>query len=153
MRFTCLSIYTSFFNAVQNGIEKLVWSKAWMKKLRVLERFLTDKFLRRLSCATCLTDPFLQKLFEKYSGNTIDWRWETLCKALDQLIPLYETLQQYYDVSKMMVSEDGKSEATLLREVDEVLKSEEFIELCESNRTSIKNCGEARARIRRLRMP
>ena len=96
-----------------------------------MERFLADKSLRRLFIAKLLQNYSRADLFKSYSRVDVDWRWETLQKALEQLIPLWEPLKEVYDMSQLMGHEDGKSEAGLLREVDAALKTPLFLEFSE----------------------
>ena len=124
------------YNALQNGVEKIPEHKRWIKQLRAIEHFLSDKSLRRLFMATCMKDDPRKDLFKYYSSVSIDWRWESLSKALDQLSPLFEILQEKWDLAKMMVSDDGKSDAALLREVGEVLKTPYYYEFSEAIRVA-----------------
>ena len=75
------------YNALQNGVEKIPQNKKWIKRLKALERFLSDKSLRRLFMAQCFKDSEDEQLFTHYSSVEIDWRWEALEKALDRLLP------------------------------------------------------------------
>ena len=117
------------YNCLQNSVEKMPENKSWIKKLRSVERFLADKSLRRLFIAK--TQDARTQLFQSYSRVDVDWRWETLQKALDQLIPLWEPLMELYDPKKLMSGADGKSEAGLLHDVDAALKTPMFLEISE----------------------
>ena len=111
------------FNSLQNGVETLPAHNDYLKRLRSIERFPADESLRRIYMATYMAHHPEQHRFKVYSSVAVDWQWETLCKALSQLLPLYELLQECYDLSFMTTSEEGKSDAVLLREVEEVLKT------------------------------
>jgi hypothetical protein len=122
------------FSALEHGVEKVDGMKAWLKKINTLERFLSDKSLRRLFIANCMLGHPDAHLFLNFSHVSIDWRWESLVKGLDQLIPLLPLLVEFYDKDKMCASDAGKSEAVLLTEVAEVLPEEFFLEISEAVR-------------------
>ena len=99
--------------------------------MRVVERLLSSKSLRRMFVASCMRDHPERGRFNAFSGLAIEWRWETLGRTLDHLVPLFDLLKSNYDISKLSESEEGKSEAVLLREVDVILKTPHFVENCE----------------------
>ena len=81
------------YNALQHGVEKLALYKNFLKHLRAVEAFLSDKSLRRLYMATCLAEHPEKDKLRNYSTVHIDWRWEMLSKALHRLfspLPLLE---------------------------------------------------------------
>ena len=61
-----------------------------------------------------------------------------LSKALNQLIPLYESIQEKFSLEKMMKTDDGKIDVEVLKQVATVLKAPHFNEFNEMIRT----CGE-----------
>ena len=87
-------------NALKAGVEKLENHGFFMNSLRGMERFLSDKSLRRLFVARCLggwehPDAWM---FASYSTVHIDWRWEMLEVAFKKLIPLMKTLVANFSV-------------------------------------------------------
>ena len=54
-----------------------------------------------------------------------------MCKALKQLIPLFELLKDRFDLSRMKASDDSKVDVSMLNEVDKVLNIPYFLELSE----------------------
>jgi hypothetical protein len=124
-----------------------VW-KHLVKELKSVQTMLADKSLRRLFVATCVPDPAVAARFKNYSSVEIDWRWETLCDALDHLIPLIDLLRSRFNLSRMMVSDDGKCEAKLLKDVDRILvQQHRLLELAELVRLSGKRLEQTAHRL------
>ncbi len=89
------------FSALQHGVEKTVGMKRWIKRVNMLERFLSDRSLRRLFAMTCLRDALDRNKFHYFSHISIDWQWECLVTGLDQLLPLLELMIEFYAVQKI----------------------------------------------------
>ena len=92
-----------------------------MNSLRGMERFLSDKSLRRLFVARCLggwehPDAWM---FASYSTVHIDWRWEMLELAFKKLIPLMKTLVANFSVEKLSTkTDDGKFDAQTIKDAN-----------------------------------
>ena len=116
------------FNALESSIKKLKGYEHWLNRLRSLERFLCDKSMRRrFRKLFCQDDP---NFLKAYSTVHIDWRWEMLSKALDQLLPIFEQLRARFDLATFLEAEDaGSVDPVMVREAHAALNSEHFFEL------------------------
>lgn len=117
------------FNALQHGVERLSVGKRFIHQLRSIERFLSDKSLRRLFMATCIL-PSERHLFAAYSTVHIDWRWEMLSIALNQLIPKLRLMVLRWDRNKLRNAGDEKIDTNSIRDCDEALRTPFFLEFC-----------------------
>ncbi len=136
------------FNSLQNGTEKLACGKHLVKELKSVQTMMADKSLRRLFVATCVPDPAVAARFKNYSSVEIDWRWETLCDALDHLLPFIDLLRSHFTPSRMMVSDDGKCEAKLSKDVDRILvQQHRLLALAELVRLSGKRLEQTAHRL------
>ena len=125
------------FNALQHAVEALPTYRHWLNRLRSVERFLPDKSIRRLFMATCMEGHPEQQRLKSYSTVHIDWRWEMLSRALDQLIPIAHLLRERFDLNKLLSKvEDGtKVDAEILREAHSALQIQHFLQCCEMVRS------------------
>ena len=123
------------FNALEHAVERLPNHKTWLAKLRHISNFIADQSLRRLFVHTCVPW-FEQSFFQSYSVTHIDWCWEVLVAALDELIPRFGIMRARMDVEKLMMQPDGKVEANVIREAHAALHTPQFLELSMMIRTT-----------------
>ena len=114
------------FNALQHAVEVLPVHRHFITRLKALEQFLADKQLRRFYVATCLQGHARVAMFKQYSTVHIDWRWEVLNKALDQLIPLFNAMKGTVNSQDITMSDGGACDAVLLTSVRATLDSPFF---------------------------
>ena len=126
------------YNALQSGVEGLSTYKHWMNRLRSIERFLSDKGMRRCFVATFLANHPESDKFRHYSTVVIDWRWEMLSVALDSLIPLFKVMKEVFDVNTFTHADEGKIDAAVVRECHEALHTKNFLPFCEMVRQAGK---------------
>ena len=121
------------YNALESSIKKLRGHEHWLNRLKSIERFLCDKSMRRLFRLLFGQDD--PEFLKSYSTVHIDWRWEMLSKALDQLLPILRKLRERFDLDRFLRSEDGaKVDANVVREAHVAINSTHFPELSEMMR-------------------
>ena len=101
----------------------------FIAQLTTVQYFTSDKSLMRRFRATCFDGvPGAAKLFEAQPNIAIDWRWETISRALDTQIPIHETLRIHFDKNKVLSSDSGSLLTNqTVNNVDSVLKSSSFV--------------------------
>ena len=103
----------------------------------ILQAFYCDKGLLRKFKATCFEDcKDLVSMFDNIPTVHIDWRWESLCTALDLNIPLLPVLKAQFDKDKLE-SRDGSSMLTnsTAKSPDKIFKEEvNFVPVAEMMR-------------------
>ena len=119
------------FNALQHAVESIPEHRLWIVRLRALERFLSDRSLRRLFVATCLIGHPEAWRFKYYSTVEINWRWEMLSKALDCLIPLFDLMMHTLDLEKLTKTDGSDIDPNLARDAHATLHMPDFLPLSE----------------------
>ena len=94
------------YNSLQAAVEGMRNYKNYIVRLRALERFMSDKGLRRLLIAKCM-DGQAPKEIWNHSSMHIDWRWEMLGKSLGKILPVFRLLADKFDLVKLTAKEDG----------------------------------------------
>ena len=103
--------------------------KFFINRLKAINTFLGDLSIRRLFVATCLAGMPGQAIsFKAYSTVRIDWRWESLSICLERLLPLLSIMKENLGVDRMMRSDDGKTDATVIRDARKSLDVDKFTE-------------------------
>ena len=78
----------------------------FLEILHILTAFTSDTQIMRKFRATCLTeDVEAQKLFRSKAKIHIDWRWESMCAALDYHVPCHRKFRELYDQAKLCESD------------------------------------------------
>ena len=87
-------------NALGSAVTKTRILKLHFKHgLQALLGLLNSRGLRHRLQITCLPREQCHA-FDHFNKQLLDWRWESLGDALDQIVPLVPILQQYFDLSK-----------------------------------------------------
>ena len=115
------------FNALEEAVIKSpIWGGTFLVGLRGLLAFLNSKGLRQRFQAICLADAsgFERSLFNNFSKQHLDWRWESLGQLLEALTPLLPVLLRRWRLASMQDGEDrfGSIDASCLHAVDTILK-------------------------------
>ena len=78
--------------------------------LKPLVDFTSDTLLmRKMQGGICAGDNESAKCFATKAAIHIDWRWESMCKALDVQVPIHSKLKDTFDEQKLLTSESSKS--------------------------------------------
>ena len=120
------------YNALESAVCGLQVYKFFLNRLRSVTHFLSDLSIRRLFRATCLAShPNLSKQFEYFSVIHVEWRWEYLSICLGKLIPLMYVMRDHLDTARMMRSDDGNTDATVIKQARLAVDTNFFPEFCE----------------------
>ena len=119
------------YNALEEAVMSLESAHIFMEQLRSLERFLSNRELRAKFQASCLAEADCKSRFNHYPTVHVEWRWEFLSKALDDLGPLFPLMQQHFDLAKILQSDAGVLHRNDVDEVNKVLQSETFLAYAE----------------------
>ena len=119
------------FNALQDGIQSIVESKAFLDQLRVVEAFLSNIALRTAFAFQCL-GPEDRSAFLHYSTTHIDWKWEFLSKALTKLTVVLRLFFRFFDVAKIQGAANETVKDTVVKPVAKIIASEPYFPIfCE----------------------
>jgi len=102
-------------------LESIASTKNFIDELRIVQDFLSKKYLRRAFQAMCLSEDERSQ-FHTYSVVHIDWKWEFLSRALNALVPLLNILALWFDASKLKGSINGVADETKVEAVGTVLR-------------------------------
>jgi hypothetical protein len=120
------------FNALETAVKGLDLASRFMDCMLILQTFMSNKQLRRKFQTSCLGVGHPDRSrFDAYSTVHIDWRWEFLSRALDTLVPLYETLQRFFDKAKMLTGETGMLTISVVASLAQVLATPNIVEFGE----------------------
>ena len=127
----CLIMF-GHIHMLMNGLEHAVlsskmWGSNFSDGLQALLTFLNSKGLRQRFVALCMAHAPLthKKMFDNFSKQHLDWRWESLANLLNHIVPLIPFLIQYWTIETMRGEDSanvGTIDAACLAEVEKFLK-------------------------------
>ena len=123
------------FNALKEAVLNCgMWGSSFTDGLTSLLYMLNNIGLRQRFVATCMTGaPNSDKaMFDKFSKKHLDWRWESLHKVLQDILPLIPLLIMWWNLEKMSGTADddiGTIDSAAVKGVDKFLKKE-WLEAC-----------------------
>ena len=95
-----------------NGCERACKSNETFKNvmdvLTALVAFTSDSQLMRKFRATCCQGVSGgEKIMRSKADLRVDWRWETMTRALDHQVPVHATLRERFDAQKLASTGGG----------------------------------------------
>ena len=112
------------YGALEKCCKRSKLYKNFIDILIILQTFYCDKGLLRKFKATCFEGyEQLVSMFDNIPTVHIDWRWESLCKALDQNIPLFPVLKARFRKDKLEARDgSGMLSNSTVKSLDKTLK-------------------------------
>ena len=80
--------------------------------LHAFTAFASDSMIMRKMVLLCQDDPVSAKNFTTKATIAIDWRWESMSKALDTIIPMWPALKAKFDMNALLQSDSTKGMLT-----------------------------------------
>jgi hypothetical protein len=116
------------FNALEESVKKSkIWGERFVDALRNLLHLLNDRGLRQRMIATCFQTASVihSRAVHSFSAQHLDWRWESLGKLLDALVPVVPIVIKYWDGKAMTAGSTGEGTIALavVGSVTQFLKS------------------------------
>jgi len=95
------------------------------------------QLMRKLRATCCGDDPATQAAFKTKATVHIDWRWESMCRALDIVVPMYKPLLVSFNKDTLLKTESEKSILTSskVKNCDEALRTPNVEIMAEGYRT------------------
>jgi len=139
------------WNALESCVKAMPIWKQFHTDLKGITDFLRDKGLRLRFQAVCLRDnhvpAFVVELFNSFSENPVDWRWETLETSLDTLLPLLPYLFEHFSFDRITgaVEDLGKTQKACVKVVHDVIcsvnRKQEFMAMAEGLHAATHTVG------------
>ena len=111
------------FNCLETAVKALPFADEFFNLLRCILEFLCDRDLRRKFQYSCLRGRPEFKLFDAQPRLHIDWRWEFLCKCLDNVLPRLAPLRSYFDVTKLCDGDTGTKVINKVKDCEQALRN------------------------------
>jgi len=103
---------TEMLHVLWNAFEAMCKDSELFEELQdVLDSLLLavsdTQLMRKVRGVLCVDDPASEKVFTTKAKMAIDWRWETMVKAMDSILPMYPTMLTKWDEKKLLCSDSS----------------------------------------------
>ena len=118
-----------FWNGFEIACKNSTIFKAFEDILSAVCAFASDsELMRKMRAVCCEDDEAMAAHFYTKATVRIDWRWESMLKALDTAGPMWGPLQQKFDQQKLLSSEAGSMmKNTKVKNLGLVLQEQDFM--------------------------
>ena len=115
------------YDALEAAVKACPEYTNFVHTLRITVNFLNNKQVRQRFQVTCfLSGDAEAKHFSSGSTVHIDWKWEFLSLALEQMLPKFKIIRRKFSWQKMAHGDSGMLKNNTIRDMAHVLKDDMF---------------------------